>query len=242
MKKMCVKRRFFAIIFALITIFSMNVVTAYAELMLDGTVDEADWNYWFTDDSGSPAVDVHWSNNSDYLYIGMVTDDMNENSDYLEFAFKGGEEDYWVQITPGVSTRYAVRASVPTPLFQGYWATIYTGLPTGVNVVAGETLGNRSYEISIELSILGNRARDLPESFEFWYKVQDGSPDGPFNSYPDSYYTWEFEPPDDERGNQKPERIPTFSVPEFPLGTIMAVISMFLAMAIFMKKPSFIRG
>ena len=233
MKSVGVNKRLLAIVFALITIFSMNMVTAYAEVLLDGTVDEADWNYWFTDDSGSPVVDVYWSNNSDYLYIGMVTDDANENSDYLEFAFKGGEEDYWVQIIPGVSTSYAVRASASIPLFQGYWATIHTGLPTSVNVVSGETLGNRSYEISIELSILGNRAGDLPESFEFWYKVQDGIPNGPINTYPDSYYTWEYEP--------EPEPIPTFHVPELPLGTIMALISMFLAIAIFMKKPSSIR-
>jgi len=232
MKSMSVKKRLLAIVFAMITIFSMNMVTTYAEVLLDGTVDEADWNYWFKDDSESPFVDVHWFNNSEYLYIGMVTDDANENSDYLEFAFKGGEEDYWVQIIPGVSMRYAVRASVPTPLFQGYWATIHTGLPTSVNIVTGETLGNRSYEISIELSILGNRAGDLPESFEFWYMVQDGFPDGPYN-YPDSYLSWEYEP--------EPEPIPRFSVPELPLGTIMALISMFLAIAIFMKKPSFIQ-
>lgn len=234
MKSVGVKKRLLAIVFALITIFSMNMVTAYAEVMLNGTVDEADWNYWFTDDLGSPVVDVYWSNNSDYLYIGLVTDDTNENSDYLEFAFKGGEEDYSVQIIPGVSTLYSVRASVATPLFQGYWDAYYTGLPTGVNVVTGETLGNRSYEISIELSILGNRAGDLPESFEFWYKVQDGFPDGPIN-YPELYNNWNFEPDNDE------VPIPTFSVPELPLGTIMALISMLLAMVIFIKKPSFIQ-
>lgn len=230
MKRVGVNKRLLAIVFALITIFSMNMVTAYAEVLLDGTVDEGDWNYWFTDDSGSPVVDVYWSNNSDYLYIGMVTDDANENSDYLEFAFKGDEEDYWVQIIPGFSTSYSVRASASIPLFQGYWTTIYAGLPTSVNVVSGETLGNRSYEMSIELSILGYRAGDLPEWFEFWYKVQDGFPDGPVNTYPDSYYTWEYEP--------EPDPIPTFHIPEFPFGTIMALISMFLAIAIFRKKPS----
>ena len=230
MKNVGGKKRLMAIVFAMVTLFSMNIVTAYAELVLNGTVDEAEWNYWFTDDSGSPVIDVYWFNNSDYLYIGIVTDDTNENSDYLEFAFKGNEEDYSVQIIPGVSTLHAVRASVATPLFQGWWPTSYTGFPTGVNVVSGETLGNRSYEISIELSILGFRAGDLPESFEFWYIVQDGSPDGPSN-YPESYFAWNFEPDN--------ELIPTFHVPELPLGTIMAMISMLLAMVIFMKKPSF---
>lgn len=251
MKHVGVNKRLLAIFFAMITIFSINMVTAYAELTLNGSVDEGDWNYWFTDDSGSPIVDVYWTNNSDYLYIGIVTDDTNENSDYLEFAFKGGEEDYSVQIITGVSTHYSVRASVATPLFQGWWQTSYTGLPTGVDVVTGETLENRSYEISIELSILGSRAGDLPESFEFWYKVQDGFPDGPYN-YPDSYLSWEFTLPDNgeapfptfsapELPDNDEEPIPTFSAPELPLGTIMALISMLLAMVIFMKKPSFIQ-
>ena len=155
MKNVGVNKRLLAIVFAMITLFSMNIVTASADPVLNGVIDEDDWNYWFTDDSGPPVVDVFWSNNSDYLYIGIVTDDTNLNSDYLEFAFKGGEEDYWVQIIQGVSTSYAVRASAATPLFQGWWQTIYTGLPTSVNIVPGETLGNRSYEISIELSILG---------------------------------------------------------------------------------------
>ena len=230
-----ITKRLLAIVFAMITIFSMNMVTVNAELMLNGTVDEADWNYWFTDDSGPPVVDMYWTNNSDYLYIGIVTDDTNENSDYLEFAFKGGEEDYSVQIIPGVSTHYSVRASAATPLYKGYWTTIYTGLPTGVTVVPGETLENRSYEISIELSILGDRAEDLPELLEIYYKVQDGLPDGPYN-YPESYLNWEFTPPDD-----KEELIPTFDVPELPLGTIMALISMLLAMVIFTKKPSILQ-
>ncbi len=155
-------------------------------------------------------------------------------------AFKGGEEDYSVQIIPGASTHYSVRSSAVTPLFQGWWQTSYTGLPTGVNVVTGETLENRSYEISIELSILGYRAGDLPELFEFWYKLQDGYPDGPSN-YPESYYSWNFVPPHDEQEGGEEELIPTFHTPELPLGTIMAFISMLLAMGIFMKKPSFIQ-
>lgn len=58
---------------------------------------------------------------------------------------------------------------------------IYISRAPGVNAVAGKTHRNRSYEISIELSILGNKARDLPESFELWYKILDGAPDGPDN-------------------------------------------------------------
>ena len=232
MKNISVKKRLLTIIFTMLTLFSMSLVTANAEVTLNGTIDEADWNHWFKDDSESPIVDVYWTNSSDYLYIGIMTDDINENNDVLEFAFKASEEDYWIRITPGISTQYSTRESVPLPLFQGWWQTINTGLPPGVNAVAGKTHGNRSYEISIELSILGNKARDLPESFELWYKVLDGTPDGPDNYYPDTYFGW----------NSEEEHItPTFHIPELPLGTIMALITMFLAMAIFMKKPSFIQ-
>jgi hypothetical protein len=231
MKNTYVKKRILALILATLTIFSMNMVIVYAEVTLNGTVDETDWDHWFKDDSESPIVDVYWANSSDYLYIGIVTDDTNENIDVLEFAFKASEEDHWIQIIPGISTQYSTRESAPTPLFQGYWQTINTGLPPGVNAVAGKTHGNRSYEISIELSILGNKARDLPESLEIWYKIQDGAPDGPEN-YPDTYMNWNWE--------EEPIT-PTFHIPELPLGTIMALISMFLAMAIFMKKPSFIQ-
>ncbi len=169
---------------------------------------------------------MHWANYSDHLYIGIVTDDTNENIDILEFVFKESEEDYWIQITPGFSMQYSTRVSVPTPLFQGWWQTINTGLPPGVNAIAGKTHRNRSYEISIELSILGIRARDLPESFELWYKVLDGAPGGPDNYYPDTYFSWKFE---------EEHITPTFHVPELPIGTIMALITIFLAMAIFMK-------
>ena len=37
------------------------------------------------------------------------------------------------------------------------------------------------------------------------------------------------------------KHIPKLVIPELPLGTIMALISMLLALTIFMKKPSFIQ-
>jgi hypothetical protein len=234
MKKISLKKRLSTIVLTLLIILPMVSVTAYAEVIVNGTIDEADWEHWFEDDSDSPIVDVYWYNDSDYLYIGLVTDDTNENSDVLEFAFRASDEDFWIQIKPGVSTKYRTSGGD----YEGWWKGANDGLPAGVNAVAGKTDGKRSYEISIELSILGNRAKDLPESFKFWYKVLDGHPNGPVNYYPNSRAGWWFEFGQEEEDEELPLQ---FAVPELPLGTIMALISMFLAAVIFVKKPSFIQ-
>jgi hypothetical protein len=79
---------------------------------------------------------------------------------------------------------------------------------------------------------------ELPEKFKFWYKVLDGK-SGPDNYYPDSRAGWWF---DIERDAGEDEETPIiFSVPELPLGTLAALISMVLAFTLFMKRPSFIR-
>lgn len=234
MKKIYLKKRLLTIVLTLLTILSLNPVAAYAEVVVDGTIDETDWDHWFKDDSDSPIVDVYWCTDSDYLYLGILTDDTNENNDVLEFAFRASAKDYWIQIKPGVSTKYRPSGGD----YEGWWNGVKDGLPIGVNAIAGKTDGNRSYEISIELSILGDGAEDLPESFIFWYKVLDGAnaKDGPDNYYPDSREGWWF---DVEREKDEDEIPMKFHIPELPLGTIMALISMFLAAVIYVKKPSF---
>jgi len=233
MKNVSLNKRLLAIEFTLLIVFSMNLVTAFAEVDMNGTIDEADWNHWIKDDSEPPVVNVSWCTDSDYLFIGIMTDDANENSDVLEFAFRASEKDYWIRIKPGVSTKYRPSGGD----HEGWWKGVRIGLPAGVDVVAGKTDGNRSYEISIELSILGKRAGDLPESFVFWYMVLDGAPNGSDNYYPDSHEGWWFDI-EQEGEEENPLK---FVIPELPLGTIMALMSMFLAIAIYVKKPSFIR-
>lgn len=227
------KQRLLAIVFTLLTILSTISVAVYAEVAINGTIDEADWEHWFEDDSESPVINVYWCNDSNNLYIGILTDDTNENKDVLEFAFRASEKDYWIQIKPGVSTKYRPSGGD----HEGWWKEARPGLPAGVNAVAGKTDGKRSYEISIGLSILGSRAENLPESFKFWYKVQDGTPDGPDNYYPDSRTGWWF----DIQQKEEDENPLMFKIPELPYGTIMAVISMFIAIAVYVKKPSFIQ-
>jgi hypothetical protein len=227
-----IKKRLLGILFALLTIFSVSIVAVNAAVTMDGTIDEGDWNFWFNDDSEQPAVDVYWATDADYLYIGLVTDDANENKDVLEFAFRADGIDYWIQVKPGIATNYRPSGGE----YNGWWSGKKSGLPSGVSIVAGETDGARSYEISIEASILKS---ELPEKLKFWYKVLDGK-SGPDNYYPDSRAGWWF---DIERdvGEDDDEKTPImFSVPEFPLGTLAALVSMVLAFTLFMKKPSFI--
>ena len=88
MKNVSLKNVLLAIVFTLLTILSMISVTAYAEVAMNGTIDETDWEHWFEDDSEPPVVNVTWCNDSDHLNIGIMTDDTNENSDVLEFAFR----------------------------------------------------------------------------------------------------------------------------------------------------------
>ncbi len=119
--------------------------------------------------------------------------------------------------------------------YEGWWTGKKTGLPPGSNAVASMTDGYRSYEISITNTSMEEKKDDFPEKFEFWYKIQDGTPEESANYYPDSRAGWWFV----IEAYGEEEFVPKFSVPELPLGTIMALISMFAAIAIFAKKNSF---
>jgi len=194
---------------------------------IDGVVDETEWNWWFKDDSQEPYVDVYVYMNSVNLYIGIVTDDTNENDDVFNFAFRASEVDYWIEIKPGISTKFRNSGGS----WEGWWKGVRDGLPPGVNAASGKTDGRRSYEISIELSLLGKKAVDFPDNFKLWFMALDGNPDGPVNYYPDSRAGWWF-----QIGNEEEEYIPKFSVPELPVGTIMALISAFAALTLFARK------
>lgn len=218
----------------IMTLLIIQLPVAYADgIVLDGVIDESDWEWWFKDESQPPVVDVYWYVDSENLYIGLLTDDANENQDVLEFAFRGMRWDYLVEIKSDGSARYRRSGGD----YQGWWRGIQSGFSPGVDAVVGTTNGTRSYEMSISLTVLGD-VGGLPEGFVFWFKVLDGSPDGPANYYPNSRADCFFVPEEEDDGED--EFVPSFHVPELPLGTVMAVISMFAAIALYMRKPSFL--
>ena len=219
-----------------LTLLSIGLLPAYADgIALDGVIDETEWNHWFTDDSESPVVDIYYYNDSSNVYIGLLTDDTTDNDDSLEFAFRASRRDYWFKLKSDGSAWWRSGEEG----VEGWWNGMNTGLPTWFNAVASTTDGNRSYEISITLTCMEEKADNFPENFVFWYKVQDENPGGPCNFYADSLSGWWFVLGQYPEGEE--EFIPKFSVPELPLGTIMALVSMFAAIAIYAKKNSFPR-
>ena len=227
------ERKVLKIALILLTLISMNSILVFADgITMDGTIDEAEWNYSFTDDSDSPVVDVYYYNDTSNVYIGLLTDDTTDNDDSLEFAFRASRRDYWFKLTSDGSAWWRSGEEG----IEGWWNGINTGLPAWINAVASMTNGKRSYEISITQLCMEEKAYDFPEKLVFWYKVQDGNPGGPNNFYPDSLAGWWFVLGQYPEGEGGP---PNFVIPELPLGTIMALISMFAAIAIFAKKNSF---
>lgn len=218
-----------SILYALV---ALQLPSVYASgLTIDGIVEETEWTWLLDDLSQQPNFSVYYSSDSAYVYLAIVTNDANENSDVLEFAFRGAEKDYWIEVKPGISTNFRLSGGT----WQGWWKGLRTGTPSGVNIAEGETDGYRSYEISIEVSKLGDKASSFPEKFKFWIKVQDGTPNGPVNYYSDNRADWwwviEQEVGDDD------ESPPMFMAPELPLGTIMSLISMLAAFSLFVKRP-----
>jgi len=253
------ERKVLKIALILLTIISMNSILAFADgITMDGTIDEAEWNYWFKDDSDSPVVDVYHYNDTSNVYIGLLTDDTTDNDDSLEFAFRASRRDYWFMLKSDGSAWWRSGEEG----VEGWWNGMNTGLPAWINAVVSMTDGKRSYEISItltcmeekaydsmtdgkrsyEISItltcMEEKAYDFPDKLVFWYKVQNENPGGPNNFYPNSLAGWWFvlgQYPDGEGGPLD------FAVPELPLGTIMALISMFAAIAIFAKRTSILQ-
>jgi hypothetical protein len=220
-------------IFATIAFFTPIV---FAEgIGLDGVVDEGEWIWWFKDiESTHPYADVYWYADTENLYLGIVTDDANENQDLFQFAFRTIDLDYWIQVKPGVGTKYRKSGGD----WEHWWTKSYSGLPKGVDIVADDTGGNRSYEISISLSLWGKNVDNLPDNFRFWYMIQDGTPDGSRNFYPNDRSGWWFQV---EIELDRENHIPVFSVPELPFGSVLALISMITALMIFFKRPVLIK-
>jgi len=227
------------LISVLLPLTAAIIPTALGAISVDGVVDETEYSLWFEDNSQTPLFNVSWYKDSTALYLGIVIDDMTDDDDILQFAFQAIGVDYLIEIKPGSSIKYRESGGS----WEGYWKNAKDGLPTGVVATAGTTDGKRSYELSIDLSILGAKADDFPDNFKAWIKVVDGMPDGSTNYYPDalSGWWWVLENLRDEEPETKPkgtDEIPKFAAPELPIGTVMALISSLAALTLFaVKRP-----
>jgi hypothetical protein len=224
------KKRGFIIIFLLVTLF-ITINTSVNAVVIDGSINENEWNFWFTDDSEEPILNVYWYIDQNNFNLGILTNKLKLDEDLLEFAFRAIDVDYWIKYKPGISTVY--KKSRDDTALEWWEDRTYNGLPRGVNITTGVTNGTRSYEISITLDRLNQNPEDLPERFTFWYKVQHNAPNGPDNFYPNTRAGWWF---DILREHERDEKIPTFHVPELPIGTLLALMAMIASYIALSKK------
>ena len=138
------KKRGLFIIFLLVTLF-ITIHTTVNAVMIDGSVNENEWIFLFTDDSEEPKINVYWYIDQSDFNLGILTNKIEVDEDLLEFAFRAIDIDYWIKYEPGISTVY--KKSRDDTTLEWWEDRTYNGLPRGVNISAGTTNGTRSYEI-----------------------------------------------------------------------------------------------
>ena len=231
MKNKCVKKLSLGVLIVLMVSLCVIPSIRAENITLDGEISEAVWVDWF-EDPGYPSYSVYYTVDEEAIYIGIVLDIDNVDDANLRFAFRAEASDYLIKITEeGDVSFYPGDSSRPS-----WWGNKRIGLPSGVEVVKGETSGKPSYEIKIMKEILGDYA-DLSEDFPLW--VMSKAPDSSVpNYYPDSRARdWWFYRDDSTEfiGAEEP---PTFSAPEFPLGTISSIAVMIAALALIGRKKN----
>ena len=200
------------------------------DITLDGKVSETVWVDWF-EDPGYPSYSAYYTFDVEAIYLGIVLDVDNADDANLRFAFRAEAGDYLIRITeegdmsfhPGDSSR------------TSWWGGKRTGLPSGVEVVKGETGGKVSYEVKLLKEILGDYV-DISGEFSLWVMSKDPDVDLS-NYYPDNRGDWWFYR-DDSSEVIGTEEVPTFHTPEFPLGTISSLAVMALAFLLVSRKEN----
>jgi hypothetical protein len=227
------------ILLLLLLQLSCIIIPGIGAVTLDGSVTEPTWNLWIID-SGDPSFSVFYWEDTTNVYIGIVTSGTEFGQNDIELAFQAIDYDWAIKLSDISGHKYVKSISDPV---TDYWGPSKLGLPDGVNIVQGSTDGKISYEISIEKELLGKKGEEFPTNFKMWLMVSTDSKgnwiwsiidvkSGVANFYPESREGWWFEFID----YGEIDEIPTFHAPEFPLGSITAVIMMFAAMIVVGKK------
>ena len=197
-------------------------------ITLDGIVSETSWVDWISD-SGYPSYSIYYTADDSDVYLGFI---LEGDTPDLKFAFRADASDFLIKIVDGVFAFYPGDSSRPS-----WWGPKRSGLPSGVEVVIGITGGKHSIEVKISKDILGGYSEDMPDSFRLWVMSSASDSSVP-NYYPDHRNDWWFYRDDatDVTEIIENDNPPTFHVPEYPLGTILSLISMMAAFGIMTKK------
>jgi hypothetical protein len=232
-----------ALIVLMIFQCSILIIPSVSALVLDGNVNEIEWELWYVD-TGTPSFTIYTTSDENYAYLGIVTSIEETGKNDLQLAFKGIEKDWAIKLSDVTGTSY-VKSKDDTSVT--YWGSKKAGLPEGVQIVQGVTDGKVSYEISIAKELLKN-SEAFPTN-QVWLMVSSNSngnwiwsildiPSEEVNFYPDSRAGWWFTFPEDDVPISELDEVPTFVAPEFPLGTILPMLAMLLAMVIGTQKKS----
>ena len=214
----------------MVTLLSTPLIHA-ENITLDGTVSETAWVEWF-EDSTYPSFNAYYYFDEDYVYLGIVLDIDNANDPNLKFAFRADASDFLIKITKeGDLSFYPGDSSRPS-----WWGPKRFGLPNGVELAIGETDGSPSYEVRILKEILGDYT-DVPDGFPLWIMSVASDP-AISHYYPVARDDWWFY----RGGGQGVLEIienddpPSFHVPEYPLGSILSLVTMMAALGIISKR------
>jgi hypothetical protein len=220
---------------------SILIIPSVSALTLDGNVNELDWELWYVD-TGILSFTVYNTSDDDYAYIGIVTSIDESGQNDFQMAFKGSEKDWAIKLSDISGASY-LKSKQDTSVT--YWGSKKVGLPDGVQIVQGVTDGKISYEISIAKELLKN-GKVFPTN-QVWFMVSSNSngnwiwsildvPSEEVNFYPDSRAGWWFTFPEGDGPITELDEVPTFSAPEFPIGTILPILAMLLATILGTKK------
>lgn len=227
MTKKDVRKLSLIIILGYMASLSVIPIIRAESITLDGIVSETSWVEWISD-IGYPSYNIYYTTDDSNIYLGIILE--GDTSD-IKFAFRADASDFYIKIVDGVLSFYPGDSSRPN-----WWGPKRVGLPSGVELVSGITDGKHSIEVKISKEILGGYSENMPDSFPLWV-MNSASDSSVPNYYPDFRRDWWFYDMDSGRGLvYEPEDVPTFTTPEYPLGTILSLISMIAAWGIMSKR------
>ena len=195
-------------------------------IALDGMVSETSWVKWISD-IGNPSYNIYYTTDDSEIYIGIILE--GDNPD-IKFAFRADASDFLIKIVDGVLSFYPGDSGR-----SNWWGSKRFGLPVGVEIVSGVTEGKHSYEVKISKEMLGVYSENRPDSFPVWV-MNSASDSSVHNYYPDDRDDWWFYRGSSQELVYDPEDVPTFHAPEYPLGTILSLITMMTALGIMSKR------